>query len=160
MLFQGGSFFVHEGMPYCEIHYHAKRGSLCAGCHKPITGNVFFFYYPPPSQQYREKNNNRLTSFSLFTYYAVTMLYDVNDFVCYCSFVITKKQKIRSLHHGDVQEVSPGTLCLLLLPETVEEGHVQRARRQAVLPRVFRAPFRMKNKHLPEGEEGRKKKQK
>ncbi|XP_046447479.1 paxillin-like isoform X6 [Daphnia pulex] len=38
MLFQGGSFFVHEGMPYCEIHYHAKRGSLCAGCHKPITG--------------------------------------------------------------------------------------------------------------------------
>jgi len=38
MLFQGGSFFVHEGMPYCETHYHAKRGSLCAGCHKPITG--------------------------------------------------------------------------------------------------------------------------
>jgi len=38
MPFQGGSFFVHEGMPYCEIHYHAKRGSLCAGCHKPITG--------------------------------------------------------------------------------------------------------------------------
>ena len=38
MQFQGGSFFVHEGMPYCEIHYHAKRGSLCAGCHKPITG--------------------------------------------------------------------------------------------------------------------------
>jgi len=36
--FQGGSFFVHEGMPYCETHYHAKRGSLCAGCHKPITG--------------------------------------------------------------------------------------------------------------------------
>lgn len=36
--FQGGSFFVHEGMPYCETHYHAKRGSLCAACHKPITG--------------------------------------------------------------------------------------------------------------------------
>ena len=44
MLFQGGSFFVHEGMPYCEIHYHAKRGSLCAGCHKPITGNVIFSF--------------------------------------------------------------------------------------------------------------------
>ncbi|XP_014246352.1 paxillin-like isoform X2 [Cimex lectularius] len=36
--FQGGSFFDHEGLPYCETHYHSKRGSLCAGCHKPITG--------------------------------------------------------------------------------------------------------------------------
>ncbi|XP_073971878.1 leupaxin-like isoform X2 [Rhodnius prolixus] len=36
--FQGGSFFDHEGLPYCETHYHFKRGSLCAGCHKPITG--------------------------------------------------------------------------------------------------------------------------
>ncbi|XP_074596615.1 paxillin [Brevipalpus obovatus] len=36
--FLGGSFFDHEGQPYCETHYHAKRGSLCAGCLKPITG--------------------------------------------------------------------------------------------------------------------------
>ncbi|XP_076344455.1 leupaxin-like isoform X2 [Tachypleus tridentatus] len=36
--FNGGSFYDHEGQPYCEIHYHAKRGSLCAGCHKPISG--------------------------------------------------------------------------------------------------------------------------
>ncbi|CAG9759708.1 unnamed protein product [Ceutorhynchus assimilis] len=36
--FMGGSFFDHEGQPLCEIHYHAKRGSLCAGCHKPISG--------------------------------------------------------------------------------------------------------------------------
>ncbi|XP_055304567.1 leupaxin isoform X2 [Sitodiplosis mosellana] len=36
--FQNGSFFDHEGLPYCETHYHAKRGSLCAGCSKPITG--------------------------------------------------------------------------------------------------------------------------
>ena len=36
--FNGGSFFDHEGQPYCELHYHAKRGSLCAGCHKPISG--------------------------------------------------------------------------------------------------------------------------
>ncbi|XP_055589168.1 transforming growth factor beta-1-induced transcript 1 protein-like [Uranotaenia lowii] len=36
--FSGGSFFDHEGLPYCETHYHAKRGSLCAGCSKPITG--------------------------------------------------------------------------------------------------------------------------
>ena len=27
-----------RGQPYCETHYHAKRGSLCAGCNKPITG--------------------------------------------------------------------------------------------------------------------------
>ncbi|KFD66085.1 hypothetical protein M514_00767 [Trichuris suis] len=36
--FVGGSFFEHFGQPYCEIHYHEKRGSLCAGCHKPISG--------------------------------------------------------------------------------------------------------------------------
>ncbi|XP_060529646.1 leupaxin isoform X2 [Cylas formicarius] len=36
--FVGGSFFDHEGQPYCETHYHLKRGSLCAGCHKPISG--------------------------------------------------------------------------------------------------------------------------
>ncbi|XP_065055496.1 paxillin-like isoform X1 [Rhopilema esculentum] len=36
--FQGGSFFEHEGMPYCEMHYHARRGSLCYSCQKPITG--------------------------------------------------------------------------------------------------------------------------
>ncbi|XP_077995612.1 paxillin-like [Glandiceps talaboti] len=36
--FNGGSFFDHEGRPYCEIHYHAIRGSLCCGCNKPITG--------------------------------------------------------------------------------------------------------------------------
>lgn len=36
--FGGRSFFDHEGLPYCETHYHAKRGSLCASCQKPITG--------------------------------------------------------------------------------------------------------------------------
>lgn len=36
--FGGRSFFEHEGLPYCETHYHAKRGSLCASCQKPITG--------------------------------------------------------------------------------------------------------------------------
>ena len=25
-------------MPYCEIHYHLKRGSLCANCEMPING--------------------------------------------------------------------------------------------------------------------------
>jgi len=36
--FHDGAFFEHEGFPYCETHYHALRGSLCAGCHKPISG--------------------------------------------------------------------------------------------------------------------------
>ncbi|OWF55345.1 Paxillin [Mizuhopecten yessoensis] len=38
MSFGGRSFFDHEGQPYCETHYHLKRGSLCASCQKPITG--------------------------------------------------------------------------------------------------------------------------
>lgn len=36
--FGGGSFFDHDGAPYCETHYHEKRGSLCAACLKPISG--------------------------------------------------------------------------------------------------------------------------
>lgn len=36
--FNDGAFFEHEGFPYCETHYHALRGSLCAGCHKAISG--------------------------------------------------------------------------------------------------------------------------
>ncbi|XP_011612518.2 paxillin-like isoform X2 [Takifugu rubripes] len=36
--FINGSFFDHDGQPYCESHYHEQRGSLCSGCQKPITG--------------------------------------------------------------------------------------------------------------------------
>jgi len=36
--FVDGNFFVHDDKPYCETHYHALRGSLCAGCGKPISG--------------------------------------------------------------------------------------------------------------------------
>ncbi|XP_039186350.1 transforming growth factor beta-1-induced transcript 1 protein [Crotalus tigris] len=36
--FMNGSFFEHSGRPFCEIHYHKQRGSLCSGCEKPITG--------------------------------------------------------------------------------------------------------------------------
>ncbi|XP_072456386.1 paxillin isoform X4 [Notamacropus eugenii] len=36
--FVNGSFFEHGGQPYCEVHYHERRGSLCSGCQKPITG--------------------------------------------------------------------------------------------------------------------------
>jgi len=43
--FGGRSFFDHEGLPYCETHYHAKRGSLCASCQKPITGRCITAMY-------------------------------------------------------------------------------------------------------------------
>uniref|UniRef100_A0A8C4WZS7 Paxillin n=1 Tax=Eptatretus burgeri TaxID=7764 RepID=A0A8C4WZS7_EPTBU len=36
--FINGCFFELDAQPYCELHYHARRGSLCAGCQKPITG--------------------------------------------------------------------------------------------------------------------------
>uniref|UniRef100_A0A3Q2CA62 Paxillin a n=1 Tax=Cyprinodon variegatus TaxID=28743 RepID=A0A3Q2CA62_CYPVA len=36
--FINGSFFDHDGQPYCESHYHERRGSMCSGCQKPITG--------------------------------------------------------------------------------------------------------------------------
>uniref|UniRef100_A0A3Q1K1V4 Paxillin n=1 Tax=Anabas testudineus TaxID=64144 RepID=A0A3Q1K1V4_ANATE len=36
--FVNGSFFEHDSQPYCEVHYHERRGSLCSGCQKPITG--------------------------------------------------------------------------------------------------------------------------
>ncbi|XP_017558313.2 proline-rich protein 12 isoform X1 [Pygocentrus nattereri] len=36
--FINGSFFEHDDQPYCEVHYHERRGSLCSGCQKPITG--------------------------------------------------------------------------------------------------------------------------
>jgi len=43
--FNGGSFFDYEGLPYCETHYHQKRGSLCAGCQKPIAGRCITAMY-------------------------------------------------------------------------------------------------------------------
>lgn len=36
--FGTGSFYEHEGKPFCEVHYHAQSGSLCSSCQKPITG--------------------------------------------------------------------------------------------------------------------------
>lgn len=44
LVYQNNTFYhllknyFNLGLPYCETHYHAKRGSLCAGCSKPITG--------------------------------------------------------------------------------------------------------------------------
>ncbi|KAI6653502.1 Paxillin-like [Oopsacas minuta] len=36
--FKGGNIFELEGRPYCELHYHAARGTLCASCLKPVIG--------------------------------------------------------------------------------------------------------------------------
>ena len=36
--FGDGKFFDIDGLPYCEIHYHARRGSLCTVCREPIIG--------------------------------------------------------------------------------------------------------------------------
>lgn len=44
---------------------------------------------------------------------------------------------IRSVHHCHVQKISPGTFRLLLLSETIEERHVQRAGRQTLLSRLL-----------------------
>jgi len=45
MPFGNGNFFEHDGLPYCETHFHAHRGSLCAGCHKPVTGRCITAMY-------------------------------------------------------------------------------------------------------------------
>lgn len=36
--FGEGKFFDIDGVPYCEIHYHARRGSLCFVCREPVIG--------------------------------------------------------------------------------------------------------------------------
>ncbi|TKC46085.1 hypothetical protein EI555_005408, partial [Monodon monoceros] len=36
--FSTGSFFELDGRPFCELHYHHRRGTLCHGCGQPIAG--------------------------------------------------------------------------------------------------------------------------
>jgi paxillin len=36
--FPQGDYYDYNGEPHCELHYHAQRGTLCAQCQKPITG--------------------------------------------------------------------------------------------------------------------------
>ncbi|GAA6002048.1 hypothetical protein JCM10207_003051 [Rhodosporidiobolus poonsookiae] len=36
--FAGGEFYVFDGKPYCQQHYHFLNGSLCVNCTKPIEG--------------------------------------------------------------------------------------------------------------------------
>jgi len=44
----------------------------------------------------------------------------------------------RSVHHGNVPQVPPRALHLLLLPEAAQQGHLQGAERQALLPWLLR----------------------
>lgn len=48
-----------------------------------------------------------------------------------------RQTHLRPLHHGHVQEVPPGALRLLLLPQAVEQGNVQGAGREALLSRML-----------------------
>jgi len=43
--FESGSFYEHDGLPFCEKHFHARRGSLCASCNKPIAGRCVAAMY-------------------------------------------------------------------------------------------------------------------
>jgi len=36
--FTDGKFFEDEGLPYCQEHYHERRGTICGKCAKPIDG--------------------------------------------------------------------------------------------------------------------------
>uniref|UniRef100_V9L321 Paxillin-like protein n=1 Tax=Callorhinchus milii TaxID=7868 RepID=V9L321_CALMI len=36
--FESGSFFEMSGLPYCDRHYYERRGMLCEGCDKAISG--------------------------------------------------------------------------------------------------------------------------
>lgn len=36
--FADGKFFESDGLPYCQDHYHAKRGTVCGKCHKCVGG--------------------------------------------------------------------------------------------------------------------------
>lgn len=49
----------------------------------------------------------------------------------------------RPVHNGHVQEVPPGAFRVRLLPETAQQGNVQRAKRETVLPFVFREAVRI-----------------
>ncbi|XP_001367201.2 leupaxin isoform X1 [Monodelphis domestica] len=36
--FSTASFFELHGQPFCELHYHHRRGTICPGCEQPIRG--------------------------------------------------------------------------------------------------------------------------
>ncbi len=118
--FSGGNFFEHDRRPYCEEHYHALRGSLCAGCGKPISGRWVKRKFASCGLN---KHCTTTSSRTLFFFFGLPF----------------------QVHHGHVQEVSPRALRLLLLPEAAEQGHLQGAGGQALLPRVPRQALQMRS---------------
>jgi len=39
--FGSSPYFEHNGMPYCQLHFHAQQGSVCGcGCGRPVMGRV------------------------------------------------------------------------------------------------------------------------
>lgn len=38
MPFNSSCFYEFADLPFCEFHYHQKRGSLCSTCQAPING--------------------------------------------------------------------------------------------------------------------------
>lgn len=49
----------------------------------------------------------------------------------------------RPLHHRHVPQVPPRALCVRVLPQATQQGHVQRAKRQTILPLLFWKAFRV-----------------
>lgn len=49
----------------------------------------------------------------------------------------------RSLHYCHVSQVPSRTLCVLILPETTKQRHIQRAERQTLLSCLLRQAFRL-----------------
>lgn len=50
----------------------------------------------------------------------------------------------RALHHCHVPQIPSRTLRLFVLPETAQQRHIQRAKRQTLLPCLFRQTFRLR----------------
>ncbi|KAK8869656.1 hypothetical protein IAR55_000224 [Kwoniella newhampshirensis] len=50
--FEGDSFYVHAGKPWCQHHYHEENGTLCASssCRQPIEGPCILTPGPNPQR--------------------------------------------------------------------------------------------------------------
>ncbi|WWD16080.1 hypothetical protein CI109_100505 [Kwoniella shandongensis] len=50
--FEGDSFYVHGGKPWCQHHYHEENGTLCASssCQQPIEGPCILTPGPNPQR--------------------------------------------------------------------------------------------------------------
>ncbi|KAK6903099.1 hypothetical protein I203_108361 [Kwoniella mangroviensis CBS 8507] len=50
--FEGDDFYVLNGRPFCQFHYHEENGTLCASssCHQPIEGSCIVTPGPNPQR--------------------------------------------------------------------------------------------------------------